>query len=117
MSGMLAIEVFSPCRLADYAEILRPFGLYYPFDLNGTLSPLTSTGKYPGTKENGMNMQNTTNLFPEKHSASNCQNCQTRKLSGSELMECLMEPIRCQWVLPFGNGIFCKHPSAKQFAK
>ena len=43
-------------------------------------------------------------------------NCKARIFGETDLVECLHEIIRCRWALPFGNGHFCKHPSAKQFA-
>jgi len=38
--------------------------------------------------------------------------CRARLLGGTDLVECMMEAIGCQWAVPFGQGKFCKHPSA-----
>lgn len=40
--------------------------------------------------------------------------CRARLLGGTDLVECMMEAIGCQWAVPFGQGKFCKHPSAGQ---
>lgn len=40
--------------------------------------------------------------------------CRARLLGGTDLVECMMEVIGCQWAVPFGGGKFCKHPSAWQ---
>lgn len=41
--------------------------------------------------------------------------CRTRLFDSTDLTECMMEVIRCQWAVPFGGTIFCNHPSAMQF--
>ena len=52
---------------------------------------------------------------PHKHDCD-CQHCRKHILGGTDLVECMMEGIGCQWALYFGTTRFCKHPSAKQFA-
>jgi len=47
---------------------------------------------------------------------SDCQNCQTRKYMGTELMMCQMDITHCTWAIPYKNELFfCKHPAAAQF--
>lgn len=45
-----------------------------------------------------------------------CQNCNMRLFIGTDLVECLMEAIHCQWAMGYGySRILCKNPSAKRF--
>ncbi len=46
---------------------------------------------------------------------SDCKNCRMRIVGDTNLVECLMEGIACQWGMHFGNARFCNHPSARQF--
>lgn len=46
--------------------------------------------------------------------ASDCQNCQMRTFIGTDLIECLMESMHCQWAMSYGySRILCKHPIAR----
>ena len=42
--------------------------------------------------------------------------CRVRMINDTDLAECLMEVMRCQWAVHFGDERFCKHPSANQYA-
>lgn len=44
-----------------------------------------------------------------------CKNCLMRRVDGTDLVECLMEIVRCQWTTLSGDALYCKHPSATQF--
>ena len=47
---------------------------------------------------------------------SDCRNCQMRMVIGTDLIECMMESMHCQWAMAYGySRILCKHPSANQF--
>jgi len=41
--------------------------------------------------------------------------CRGRLLGDTDIVECLMEVVRCQYATHFRDGRICKHPSAKQF--
>ena len=43
--------------------------------------------------------------------------CRARLLGNSDIVECLMMPLKCQWVVPFADGLICKHPAAMQFVR
>jgi len=47
---------------------------------------------------------------------NDCINCRLRMVDDTNLVECLMEGITCQWEMYFGNARCCNHPAAKQFA-
>lgn len=63
-----------------------------------------------------MDTKNASAQQPDNHPENDCQNCRMRIVVDTDLVECLMEIIRCKWASPFGDTRFCKHPSAKQFA-
>jgi len=43
--------------------------------------------------------------------------CRTKTIC-PDLMECLVErPSTCPYVVPFGEGYFCRHPDRKKFEK
>jgi len=54
---------------------------------------------------------------PNNHLERDCRNCRTIMVGDTGLVKCLMETTQCQWAILFGNGRFCKHPSAKQLIK
>lgn len=64
-----------------------------------------------------MDSENTPTQQPDNHMKNDYKNCRVRVLviNKIDLLECLTEVIRCQWAVPFGDGRFCNHPSAKQF--
>lgn len=43
-----------------------------------------------------------------------CKDCRIRKFCGNDVVECL-EKKDCDWIMHFGYGRFCKHPSALQY--
>ena len=47
---------------------------------------------------------------------NNWENCRTRLLDNSAVVECITEVIRCEMAVPFGNRRICNHPSVIQFA-
>ena len=58
--------------------------------------------------------KNTTKDCPE----NDWNNCHVCKVDDIDLVECLeKKKIECQWILPFGDSNFCKHPLAKEYAK
>lgn len=63
----------------------------------------------PYHKSSEMPRKNTTNSHE-----NGCQNCRMRIFTGTDLIECLMESIHCQWAMSYGySRILCKHPDAK----
>lgn len=44
--------------------------------------------------------------------------CRARMFcSATNLVECLVTVDSCQWHLPFGTGMFCKHPLKRKIAE
>jgi len=41
--------------------------------------------------------------------------CRGRMLGDTDIVECMMEVVQCQWAVPYRNSGICNHPSAKQF--
>lgn len=41
--------------------------------------------------------------------------CRARMFNNSDMVECLMETIRCEYAAHFRDGRICNHPSARQF--
>ncbi|MBI4631122.1 MAG: hypothetical protein HY740_05285 [Chloroflexi bacterium] len=45
------------------------------------------------------------------------ENCRAKKMA-PEFAECLVKnPRRCRFVLPFGDGNFCRHPKREEIIK
>ena len=53
---------------------------------------------------------------PESDEIHDCKNCLINLVTNTDLVECKMDKLKCQWEQYFGNTRFCKHPSAKEFA-
>lgn len=46
----------------------------------------------------------------------NFQNCRIHLVTSTDVAVCLEVNLMCQWVVPFGDRYYCKHPSTKNFA-
>ena len=53
----------------------------------------------------------------QTNSADRLEQCFAQKLGATNLVECLSNKPSCQWHLPFGKGMLCRHPLNQEIAK